>query len=282
MSLPLSLSFSHFDTHHFIHADLLSTTKRHDGHRGRRPRQRRKQRAAGEALPGAPGTAEGVGEGDDDGDIFSDAGTDLGDTDEDEGGGGVAEGPSLPAKADDGRPAGYFGVEGGANGVADGGVEQAEEAEKYTYRDLEDDEDRELRDFRRRKHGAGLGEGGRWHEIMEGDGEDAYGDLYPGLDGGNFDGSDDEDGAKLRKEAEEGEEAGKSNKRAKQQKDGKLNSEYGKMKMLFKEKGFGNESAFAEASGEDQEEGTKKKGKKKKKATDADPTFMPRQKRLRL
>ena len=148
--------------------------------------------------------------------------------------------------------------------------------------DLEDDEDRELRDFRRKKHGAGLGEGGRWHEIMEGDGEDAYGDLYPGLDGGNFDGSDDEDGAKLRKEAEEGEEAGKSNKRAKQQKDGKLNSEYGKMKMLFKEKGFGNESAFAEASGADQEEGTKKKGKKNKKATDADPTFMPRQKRLRL
>ena len=85
-----------------------------------------------------------------------------------------------------------------------------------------------------------------------------------------------------KRRTEEGEEAGKSNKRAKQQKDGKLNSEYGKMKMLFKEKGFGNESAFAEASGEDQEEGTKKKGKKKKKATDADPTFMPRQKRLRL
>ncbi|QDZ25423.1 hypothetical protein HOP50_17g79640 [Chloropicon primus] len=257
-------------------------------------RHKRKQKGGSDGLAGSGGPQTA---GDAEDDIFADAGTDfedgLSDSEEDR------QQPQRQGGEASASGSKYFGeaVEPRATASGDAGRGDASgEGATYTYKDLEDEEDRDLADLREKKHGT-LGEEGRWHEIMtlnksgeQPDGGDAYGDLYPGYDSAMYDNGfdDEEEEGKKRDLQSLASEAGGTKKRKGEAKDAKLNTEYSKMKKLFKEKGFGNESAFAKEEKEAKPQKNKKKSKSKKgkeeegRQANDDVTFHPRQKRLRL
>lgn len=254
-------------------------------------------------------------------DIFADAGTDFDDTARE----GREEDAPLAVVDDQGPPRSLAGAGAGASSskyfadssdparpaTGDGGKGAPSDPEgvTLTYRDLEEDDERRMREMRATS-GSGLGGETQWHQIMSlksdggdrggghgGDG-DAYGELYPGFDTAMYDDDEDEGGGKLTttvgEDEAEGEGGGGSNPKkgsgrkaaSGPSREAKAKAEYSKMRTLFKEKGFGNESAFEEAAAAEEEDprAAEKKGKKKKNKAGhpTDPTFQPRQKRLRL
>lgn len=244
-------------------------------------------------------------------DIFADVGTDF-NAEEKEG----AENEEKKneqsllqvTRDDDVRRNTYFGKElTGTTSTSTAGAAAAEQRSAgssklaatatYTYKDLEDEEDENLREVKAKKHDT-LGDEGNWHRIMKSGEQDAYADLYPGYDTGMY--HDDDDGDNGDDDGKDATTAGvmgndsndlkgakvegRGGKGRGQNKDAnKLNMQYTKMKQLFKDKGFGNEEAFEDERQEDDVSNTNKNKKKKKNKKNApEATFQPRQKRLRL